>query len=136
MLIYCSLIRSVLEYASVVFSNLPQYLSLALEKVQKRALTIIYATSFRYEQLLEMAGLMSLEARRERACCQFMRSIKPESVLYSLMNGRRVVNDTPYSLRSSVKYHIRHRRTDRFNNFVSLKYLSSLLVVSIALSVL
>ena len=31
-----------MEYASVVFSNLPQYLSSALEKVQKHALAIIF----------------------------------------------------------------------------------------------
>ena len=36
-IIYCSLICSVLEYASVVFANLPRDLSLALEKVQKKS---------------------------------------------------------------------------------------------------
>ena len=36
-----SLIRSVIEYASAVFANLPKYLSDALEGIQKRALRII-----------------------------------------------------------------------------------------------
>ena len=35
--VYCSLIRSILEYASMVFANLPQYLSNALENIQKSA---------------------------------------------------------------------------------------------------
>ena len=37
-LVYCIIIRSILEYASAVFANLPQSLSNDLEKVQKRAL--------------------------------------------------------------------------------------------------
>ena len=64
-IIYCSLIRSVLEYASVVFVNLPRrYLSLALEKVQKRALTIIFGPALSYEQALAKAGITSLEKKK------------------------------------------------------------------------
>ena len=36
--VYRSLIRSILEYASIVFANLPQYLSNALENIQKSTL--------------------------------------------------------------------------------------------------
>ena len=39
--VYCSLIRSILEYACIVFANLPHYLSNALENIQKGALSII-----------------------------------------------------------------------------------------------
>ena len=39
--VYCSLIRSAIEYASAVFANLPKYPSDALEGVQKRTLRII-----------------------------------------------------------------------------------------------
>ena len=39
--VYCSLVRSIHEYASIVFTNLPQYLSNALENIQKSALGII-----------------------------------------------------------------------------------------------
>ena len=35
-MVYCSLVRSILEYACVVFAALPQYLSDSLERIQKR----------------------------------------------------------------------------------------------------
>ena len=41
-LVYSSLIRSVLGYASPVWANLPEYLSLLIEGVQKKALEIIF----------------------------------------------------------------------------------------------
>ena len=62
--VYCSLIRSVLEDASVVFANLPQYLCVALERVQKRFLAIIFDTGLSYEDALANACLICLEARR------------------------------------------------------------------------
>ena len=40
-LVYCSLIRSVIEYTCAAFANLLRYLANALEKVQMRALAII-----------------------------------------------------------------------------------------------
>ena len=61
---YCSLLRSVLEYASVVFANLPQYLFMAVERVQNRALRIIFGSDLSNEDALARAGLLSLEARR------------------------------------------------------------------------
>ena len=39
--VYCTLIRPIIEHASVVFSNLPTYLSKLIENIQKRALKII-----------------------------------------------------------------------------------------------
>ena len=38
---YRELIRSILEYASAVFADLPKYLACYLENVQKMALSII-----------------------------------------------------------------------------------------------
>ena len=54
--IYCSLIRSVIEYAAVVYAGLPQYLSEALANVQHRALSIIWP-GVRYDVALASAGL-------------------------------------------------------------------------------
>ena len=41
-LVYCSIIRSVLEYASPAWAGLTQYLSDQIESIQKRALKIIF----------------------------------------------------------------------------------------------
>ena len=124
--VYCSLIRSILEYASVVFANLPQYLSAALEKVQKRSLAIIFGTDLSYEDTLARAGLISLEARRHNACIKFITDISQESVLYPLVSSRLVSSSAPYSLRSRCSRHVVPSRTDRFAKFVSVHYAGNL----------
>ena len=40
-IVYCSLDRSLLEYAAAAFTDLPNYLANNMEKIQKRALSII-----------------------------------------------------------------------------------------------
>ncbi|XP_068739350.1 uncharacterized protein [Montipora capricornis] len=79
---YCSLLRSVLEYASVVFANLLQYLCMAVERLQKRALGIIFGPDLSYEDALARAGLLSLEARRHLACEKFVKEIMHASPPY------------------------------------------------------
>lgn len=60
----CSTIRSVLEYACQVFhSSLPFYLSEELERIQKRALRIIFPYAS-YNSALKEAGISSLYDRR------------------------------------------------------------------------
>ena len=80
---YCSLIRSVVEYASAVFENLPKYLSDALEGIQKRTLKIILP-NLHYDEALILNGLSSLEDRRAAGCESFMRSLKPSNPVYGL----------------------------------------------------
>lgn len=40
--IYCGLMRSVIEYAAVVYAGLQQYLTAALENVQNRAFSMMW----------------------------------------------------------------------------------------------
>ena len=54
--VHCSLMRSVIEYASAVFTNLPKYLSDALEGIQKGALRIILP-NLHYDEALILSGL-------------------------------------------------------------------------------
>ena len=62
-LVYCSIIRSVLEYASPAWAGLTQYLSDQIESIQKRALKIIFP-SLCYENALKKLGLVLLRQRR------------------------------------------------------------------------
>ena len=64
-LFYITCIRSILECACPVFHRaLPGYLSEDLERLQKRALRIIYP-GMSYNQALEFSGLPTLFERRE-----------------------------------------------------------------------
>ena len=71
--VYCSIIRSVLEYASPAWADLMQYLNdQIIESIQKRALKIIFP-SLCYEDALKKSGLILLRHRREDACITFLK---------------------------------------------------------------
>ena len=64
-----------LEYACVVFSGLPQYLSHnAIERIQKRALAIIFPGAVYLEALLK-PNLDTLSDRRFLLCKEFIYNI-------------------------------------------------------------
>ena len=64
-LFYCSVIRSVLEYACMLFHrSLPRYLSEDLERIQKRAMGIILP-DYKYRDALKTANIDTLYDRRE-----------------------------------------------------------------------
>ena len=68
LVIYVALVRSVLEYCCVVWHNaLPAYLSSQIERVQMRALRIIYPRSS-YQEALQRAKIARLEDRRNELC--------------------------------------------------------------------
>ena len=71
-LVYCSIIRSVLEYASPAWAGLTQYLSDQIESIQKRALKIIFP-SLCYDDALKKSCLILLRQRREDACITFLK---------------------------------------------------------------
>ena len=120
--IYCSLIRSVIEYASPMLSNIPCYLSDALERIQKRALNIILPGS-QYQDALQLSGLPTLAARRHLACEAFMKSLNTNNPLYHLADNRRFKKSNNYSLRCQQKYGYKKCNTKRLSEFVTVKYL-------------
>ena len=69
--LYCSLIRSVLEYSSVTYhSMLTKGQENELEKVQKKALRCMYGYNKSYSELLTESGLQPLKSRRETAAAR------------------------------------------------------------------
>ena len=74
--IYCSVIRSVLEYACPVWHpGLTSKLSKDIECVQKRCLRIIFP-QLSYSEALDKSGLNRLDTRREEITKQIFRQIK------------------------------------------------------------
>ena len=72
---YCSIVRSVLEYACQVWHpGLNKGLTGKLERLQIRALKIIMPDAS-YELALEIAELETLEARRKKLCQKFFQSM-------------------------------------------------------------
>ena len=65
--IYCTLIRSILEYTTTLFAGLPKYLTGYLENVRKRALSIIWP-GISYETALDKAALSTLSDCGKVSC--------------------------------------------------------------------
>ena len=118
--VYCSLIRSILEYSSIVFANLPQYLSNALENIEKSALGIILP-SMSYSQALHLIGLPSSQECRESACIRFISKISPRNPLYALISSRSQPRESP-NLRRNTNIVTEQTNTDCFAQFVTCKY--------------
>ena len=83
-LIYCAIIRSILEYACAVWhSGLTTTQSNDIERVQKRCLRIIYP-DLSYRDALFISGLDRLCVRRENIVRDMFKDIQqPEHVLQS-----------------------------------------------------
>ena len=122
--VYCTLIRPIIEYVPVVFSNLPIYLSKLIESIQKRATKITWPDAT-YTEALHNAMLISLSERRSDACVKFVTGISEGNPLFLLAYNRVVKSTAQYVLRSKKTNHPRFVGMDRFANFVTVKYQSS-----------
>ena len=123
--IYCKHVRSILEYAAVVWhAGLTQINTVDIERVQKAALSIILGKNYlSYNHALEVLKLKTFSERRDVLCMKFARkAFKSEK--YSTwfvpdsntQNTRRKVNQTKEAC----------TRTSRFQKS-ALPYLTSLL---------
>ena len=90
LVIYVALVRSVLEYCCVVWHNaLPAYLSSEIERVQMRALRIIYPRSS-YREALQCAKIARLEDRRNELCMRAFDKITKRRTLVKTSNPDKV----------------------------------------------
>ena len=125
-IIYCSVIRSILEYASPVWADLPDYLCSHLETIQKRALKIIFPGE-PYCEALKTSKLKTLKCRREETCQRLINSIRTKACinnpLYNIVKPSPPLYEHDYSLRNLNPREARRSLTGRFSNFITNKYL-------------
>ena len=100
-----------------------KYLACYLENVQKRALSIIWP-GILYETALDKAALSTLSDCLEVSCIKFIGKVQPGNPLYPLIHNRVVPISTSVCLRSGSSSRPMATRTERFSNFVSVKYQS------------
>ena len=67
--------RSVLQFASLAWAGLTQYLSDHIESVQKRAPKLIFPP-LSYEDALKKSGFILLRQRRGDACITFLKQMQ------------------------------------------------------------
>ena len=121
--IYCSLVRSVLEYVAPVWSNLPDHLSRKIESLQKRALRIVYPEHC-YQEALQTSCLPTLSERRETICKDLKFNLKMSqnisNPLISIIKPLQTRNIS-YNLRSTPQQVNSKIKTDRFRDFFTNK---------------
>lgn len=115
----CSTIRSVLEYACQVFhSSLPFYLSEELERIQKRALRIIFPYAS-YNSALKEAGISSLYDRRASLSFDLFNDIVLD-INHKLAGLLPPKAEHHRQLRSNRKFNAPVCKTDRLKNLLLL----------------
>ena len=106
--VYKLYIRSITEYCSVAYhSSLTQENSQTLERIQRTCLKVILGDMYlSYDSALEMCGLETLSARREKRCLDFaLKCIKHEK------NQRLFPRNTG---NQREKFHVNWARTDAY----------------------
>ena len=114
--IYVSIIRPVLEYECPVWStSLPNYLSDAIEMIQKRVLRSIYP-GLHYYDILVLVSLQSLKKRRDNICKAYFNRLRCSTLRLNYLIPER--RDVHYRLRNPNVYPIPVTRTDRYKNSI------------------
>ena len=114
---YVACIQSILTYACQVYHNaLPEYLSLSLERIQKRAKCIIYGYDLSYKEALAKSGLSNLYQRRSELCQTFFNTIFINSAdkLHALLPFN--ASKPSVTLRKNRTFTIPPCKTNRFRD--------------------
>ena len=96
-LVYCSIVRSIVEYASPVWAAIPFFLDELIESVQRKALKIIFRR-VNYTEALVLARLESHSDRRVGACKRFMATARQMSPLKNIIPSPAAI-ESHYSIR-------------------------------------
>jgi hypothetical protein len=110
--VYCSTIRSVVEFCSVVYGPLlTQAQSESLERLQSQCLKIIYGFDRSYASLLQTTQLETLKDRRRGASLKFARKC-----LGSQYSHWFPLNDPARRTRNTKTYKEEYARCNRLRN--------------------
>ena len=116
--VFITCIRPVSEYSCEVWHySLPQYLSDEIERIQRRALRIIFP-ELKYSEAMDRANVVTLFQRRNSICARFFDRIYSDTShkLHGLIPPR---HETPYHLRKNNCLEIPKCETNRFlNSFI------------------
>ena len=114
--VYCSLIRTILEYASPVWhAGLTKTQSDRIEGVQKRCLKIVFP-DLSYDEALFVSGIEKLSDRRHKHSHDLFNDIKqPGNVLNYLLTPHEIHSDKKDKLRHIYPYALRRAKTLRLN---------------------
>ena len=82
--VYCSLVRSVIEYAAPVWADLLAFRSKTLEMIQKKTFKIIFL-GLPYDVGLSRAGLLPLGQRWENSCQKLMKNFRDKGFLSNII---------------------------------------------------
>ena len=113
---YYSVIRSVLEFSCQLFHrSLPKYLSDDIERIQRRAMRIIF-TSLSYCEAMDKAGIPTLSERRESLSIKLLEDIvgNEHHKLANLLPP--MASSHARRLRNKRRFNTPVCRTDRFMN--------------------
>ena len=118
-LIYISLIRSILEYCCPVWhTSLPQYLSDSVERIQKRTFRIMYP-DMPYKKGLEQLRCSTLYERREDICMKTVNRIEQSGAHLSWLLPLTRDNAHDHDLRNNNNRTPFFWRTIRYPNSFS-----------------
>ena len=128
--LYCSLVRSNLEYCSVVWSPYTKRNTDKLERIQRRATKLIFKSDDPYDIRLKKLNLMSLDKRRSLADVTFLYKVlngiididiskiidfHSEADRFSLRAKDSLTLKKKYVRTNVLKYSFFHRITDQWN---------------------
>ena len=112
---YCATIRSIVEYGAQIWhGNLTNEQHDAIERIQKRALRIIYP-GLKYDEALEKGKLKSLKQRRNDLCVELIKSMmQPSHILHHLLPEQNSDMKRMVTRSSGKEIYNFYCRTERF----------------------
>ena len=112
---YCATIRSIVEYGAQIWhENLTNEQHDAIERIQKRALRIIYP-GLKYDEALEKEKLKSLKQRRNDLFVELIKSMmKPSHILHRSLPEQNSDMKCMATRSSGKEIYNFHCRTERF----------------------